>query len=91
MACRISLAAANKAAPVHLDSTETLKLAFTVVAKDKDPDVEPKNVHPHQTFLRFYDKISGEDGIVPIRVTPNGKAKFELVRIPYYIASRSTR
>ncbi|KIP12146.1 hypothetical protein PHLGIDRAFT_82347 [Phlebiopsis gigantea 11061_1 CR5-6] len=74
----ISLAAVNKAAPVHLDSTETLKLAFTVVAKDKDPNVESKNVQPHQTFVRFYEKLSGEEGVVPVRVTQNGKAKFEL-------------
>lgn len=76
----ISLSVSKKAEPVHLGAAETLKLSFTVVAKEKDSDVDPKGVQPHQTFVRFYDKISGEEGVVPVRVTQNGKAKFELVR-----------
>lgn len=74
----ISLSAANKPKPVHLGPADTLKLSFTVVAKDQDPDVEPKGVQPHQTFLRFFDKQSGEEGILPVRVAQSGKAKFEL-------------
>ena len=40
-------------------------------------------VQPHQAFLRFYDSISGEDGIQPVRVMTSGKAKFELVSLAY--------
>ena len=73
----------NKAAPVHLGATETLRLSFTVVAKEKNPDAESKGVQPHQTFVRFYDKISGEEGVVPVKVASSGKARFELVRRIY--------
>lgn len=37
-------------------------------------------MQPHQAFLRFYDKSTGEEGIQPVKVGPTGKAKFELVR-----------
>ena len=53
---------------------ETLKLTFTVFDDGKDQDVMP-----HQTFLRFYDETTGEEGIQPLRVTSGGKAKFDLV------------
>ncbi|KAG6919819.1 hypothetical protein DXG01_000323 [Tephrocybe rancida] len=59
--------------PVTLTKSDTLKLTFQVVEKDGG-----KGVQPHQTFLRFYDQKSGEEGIQPIRVTNGGKAKFEL-------------
>ena len=55
---------------------DILKLTFEVVEK-----ASGKGIQPHQTFLRFYDEKSGEEGIQPIRVTPGGKAKFELVGI----------
>ena len=58
---------------IDLSQTHILKIAFQIV------DDADKGVQPHQTFLRFYDKKSGEEGIQPIRVTPGGKAKFELV------------
>ncbi len=51
-----------------------LKLTFQVV------DEEGKGVQPHQTFLRLYDPVSGEEGVQPVKVTAGGKAKFELVR-----------
>jgi oligosaccharyltransferase complex subunit delta (ribophorin II) len=60
-----------------LSETDTLKLTFHIMEKDGD-----KGVQPHQTFLRFYDEVSGEEGIQPVRVTSGGKAKFELVRNP---------
>lgn len=66
--------------PILLEKTDTLKLTFQVVEKDTG-----NGVQPHQTFLRFYDKTTGEEGIQPIRVTSGGKAKFELVRLPRYI------
>ncbi|KAG6865963.1 hypothetical protein C0991_010219 [Blastosporella zonata] len=59
--------------PVTLAKSDTLKLTFQVVEKDSG-----KGVQPHQTFLRFYDEKSGEEGIQPLRVTNGGKAKFEL-------------
>lgn len=51
-----------------------MKLSFTITDKD-----ESKGVQPHQTFLRFYDATTGEEGIQPVRVSSSGKAKFELV------------
>ncbi|CCL99616.1 uncharacterized protein FIBRA_01634 [Fibroporia radiculosa] len=56
-----------------LGPSDTLKLTFQVIE-----ETEGKGVQPHQTFLRFYDEISGEEGIQPVRVTAGGKAKFEL-------------
>lgn len=50
-----------------------MKLSFTIIEKD-----EGKGVRPHQTFLRFFDSDTGEEGIQPLRVSPSGKAKFEL-------------
>lgn len=70
-----SLSLANKVAiPVELEAKDKLKLSFQVVDKDSG-----NGVQPHQTFLRFYDAETGEEGIQPIRVTSSGKAKFELV------------
>ncbi|OSD01488.1 oligosaccharyl transferase delta subunit [Trametes coccinea BRFM310] len=59
--------------PLSLGATDVLKLTFQVVDKD-----DGKGIQPHQTFLRFYDEVSGEEGIQPVKVTPGGKAKFEL-------------
>ncbi|GLB42362.1 putative oligosaccharyltransferase subunit Ribophorin II [Lyophyllum shimeji] len=59
--------------PVTLAKDDVLKLTFQVVEKESGAGVKP-----HQTFLRFYDKQSGEEGIQPVRVTSGGKAKFEL-------------
>ncbi|KAG5635309.1 hypothetical protein H0H81_011771 [Sphagnurus paluster] len=59
--------------PVTLEKDDVLKVTFQVIEKGAS-----KGVQPHQTFLRFYDKKSGEEGIQPIRVTNGGKAKFEL-------------
>ncbi|KAF8889711.1 Dolichyl-diphosphooligosaccharide--protein glycosyltransferase subunit Swp1 [Infundibulicybe gibba] len=59
--------------PVSLTQTDILKLTFQIVEKDSG-----NGVLPHQTFLRFYDEKSGEEGIQPIRVATSGKAKFEL-------------
>lgn len=55
-----------------LGGTDVLKLSFQVTDGESE-------VQPHQTFLRFYDEVSGEEGIQPVRVTASGKAKFELV------------
>jgi hypothetical protein len=80
----LSVPVAEKPAPIELGPADTLKLSFTVVAKDQG---EVKGVQPHQTFVRFLDKSSGEEGIVPVRVAQSGKAKFELVRTPYFTYS----
>ena len=71
---RISLAPKSEVSVV-LNASDTLKLIFQVVEKD-----EGKGVQPHQTFLRFFDEDSGEEGIQPVKTTSAGKAKFELVR-----------
>ncbi|PIL23456.1 hypothetical protein GSI_14767 [Ganoderma sinense ZZ0214-1] len=59
-------------APVELGPADKLKLTFQIV------DADGKGVQPHQTFLRFYDEVTGEEGVQPVKVTPGGKAKFEL-------------
>jgi len=59
--------------PVVLGARDTLKLTFQVTDLTTDDGVQP-----HQTFLRFFDSTTGEEGIQPVRVTPSGKAKFEL-------------
>jgi oligosaccharyltransferase complex subunit delta (ribophorin II) len=59
--------------PLELTANNHLKLTFQIVDKDTG-----KGVQPHQTFLRFYDEQTREEGIQPVRVTPGGKAKFEL-------------
>ena len=69
---RLSLAV-KVPAPVGLGPDDKLKLTFQIV------DEDGKGVQPHQTFLRFYDEVTGEEGIQPVKVTPGGKAKFELV------------
>ncbi|KAI0064324.1 oligosaccharyl transferase delta subunit [Artomyces pyxidatus] len=59
--------------PVSLGASDTLKLTFQVTDKEGGDGVQP-----HQTFLRFYDETTGEEGIQPVKVTPAGKAKFDL-------------
>ncbi|EKM76800.1 hypothetical protein AGABI1DRAFT_78257 [Agaricus bisporus var. burnettii JB137-S8] len=59
--------------PVFLNATDTLKVTFQVVDKESG-----EGTQPHQTFLRFYDATTDEEGIQPIRVTQGGKAKLEL-------------
>lgn len=69
--CRLSIA--RKPSALSLGPKDVLKVTFQVV------DEEGKGVQPHQTFLRFYDEVSGEEGVQPVKVTAGGKAKFELV------------
>ncbi|KAJ7900145.1 oligosaccharyl transferase delta subunit [Mycena olivaceomarginata] len=59
--------------PMAVGPTDSLKLTFQVVEEDG-----LKGVQPLQTFLRFYDPETKEEGIQPLRVTPAGKSKFEL-------------
>ncbi|KAH0826650.1 oligosaccharyl transferase delta subunit [Lanmaoa asiatica] len=68
-----TLSLTQKPEPLTLGPSDTLKLTFQLTESDQG-----KGVQPHQTFLRFYDQLSGEEGIQPVRVTPGGKAKFEL-------------
>ncbi|KAH9164854.1 oligosaccharyl transferase delta subunit [Lactarius sanguifluus] len=63
----------KRADPVVLGASDTLKLTFQVTDQTSDSGVQP-----HQTFLRFFDSTTGEEGIQPVKVTPSGKAKFEL-------------
>jgi oligosaccharyltransferase complex subunit delta (ribophorin II) len=60
---------------ITLGPADTLKLTFQVTEEATD-----NGVQPHQTFLRFFDSTTGEEGIQPVKITPSGKAKFELVR-----------
>ncbi|TCD65741.1 hypothetical protein EIP91_002271 [Steccherinum ochraceum] len=66
------LSTTKKPSALTLGAKDVLKVTFQVVEE------EGKGVQPHQTFLRFYDEVSGEEGIQPVRVTAGGKAKFEL-------------
>ena len=66
-------------APIELGSTDILRLTFSI--HEKSVEGNGAGVQPHQTFLRFVDEESGEEGIQPVRVLTNGKAKFELVSI----------
>ena len=66
----------EKPEPVKLGPSDVLKLTFQVAEAGGG-----KGVQPHQTFLRFSDDVTGEEGVQPIRVTPGGRAKFELVRV----------
>ncbi|KIO24269.1 hypothetical protein M407DRAFT_244508 [Tulasnella calospora MUT 4182] len=59
--------------PLRVAQDETLKLQFTVF-----DDAEKRDVQPHQTFLRFYDEKTDEEGIVPIKVGRDGKARFSM-------------
>jgi len=57
-----------------LGPSDTLKLTFQVTEQATD-----NGVQPHQTFLRFFDSTTGEEGIQPVKISSSGKAKFELV------------
>jgi len=73
---RIRLSLTHKpSTPVQLGEAEILKVVFQIVDQDTGSGVQP-----HQTFIRFYDEKSKEEGVHPVRVTPGGKAKFDLVR-----------
>jgi len=63
----------KKSPPVQLGPQDVLRVSFQITEKENGTGVQP-----HQAFLRFYDNVSGEDGIQPVRVTTSGKAKFEL-------------
>lgn len=60
--------------PFVLGSSDTLKLTFHILEKETG-----KGVQPHQTFLRFHDPQTDEEGVQPLRVSSTGKANFELV------------
>lgn len=61
--------------PLKLGPSDTLKLVFQVLEKESE-----KGLQPHQTFLRFYDPQTYEEGVQPLRVSSTGRANFELVR-----------
>jgi len=63
----------EKPSPVQLGPQDVLRVSFQIAEQDSGTGVQP-----HQAFLRFYDNISGEDGLQPVRVTTNGKARIEL-------------
>ncbi|KAG8894193.1 hypothetical protein FRB99_001413 [Tulasnella sp. 403] len=58
---------------LKLNAQDTLKLSFTVY-----DDADNVDVQPHQTFLRFWDASIEEEGIVPVKVSRDGKAKFTM-------------
>jgi hypothetical protein len=69
-----SISLTKRPDPVTLGPNDKLKLTFQVAEQGTD-----NGVQPHQTFLRFVDSTTGEEGIQPVKITPSGKAKFELV------------
>ena len=64
----------KKPEPVTLGVWDTLTVSFGITPKGDN-----RGYQPHQTFIRFYDAVTGEEGIQPVRVGAAGKAKFELV------------
>ena len=76
--CRRSRIASSKRYNSYKANETVLPDDGPVQEKSKNGD--GKGVQPHQTFLRFYDPETGEEGIQPVRVGSGGKAKFELVR-----------
>lgn len=65
----------SKTEHIKLAADETFKIVFTVFDDEKNADVVP-----HQAFLRFWDEQTEEEGIVPVKVARDGKAKFSMVR-----------
>jgi len=59
--------------PLTLGLSDTLKLNFQILEEDSG-----KGVQPHQTFLRFHDPQTDEEGVQPLRVSSTGRANFEL-------------
>jgi len=58
-----------------MTQSDTLKINFQILDKDSG-----NGVQPHQAFLRFFDPLTLEEGIQPLRVSASGKVKYELVR-----------
>ncbi|KZO94202.1 hypothetical protein CALVIDRAFT_539248 [Calocera viscosa TUFC12733] len=55
-----------------LSNADTFKLSFTV------EDDKGNGVLPAQSMLRVWDEASGEDGLLPFKVSASGKGRFEL-------------
>ncbi|KZT60929.1 hypothetical protein CALCODRAFT_480321 [Calocera cornea HHB12733] len=55
-----------------LSNADTFKLSFTV------EDEKGNGVQPVQSMLRVWDEESGEDGLLPFKVSATGKGRFEL-------------
>lgn len=60
-----------------LGKKDTLRFTFTVV---DDASESEAGIQPHQAFLRFYEH-NGEEGIQPVKISSQGKGKFDLVRL----------
>ncbi|KAJ3555236.1 hypothetical protein NM688_g2690 [Phlebia brevispora] len=67
-----TLPLSRKPEALALGPTDSIKLSFGIVQKDGG-----KPVQPHQAFLRFYDEVTGEEGIQPLRVNNLGRVKYE--------------
>ncbi|KAG8853268.1 hypothetical protein FRB96_008352 [Tulasnella sp. 330] len=63
----------SKTAQLKLAADETFKMVFTVFDDEKNVDVMP-----HQAFLRFWDEQTEDEGIVPVKVARDGKARFSM-------------
>jgi len=55
-----------------LSNADTFKLSFTV------EDEKGNGVMPVQSMLRVWDEESGEDALIPFKVSATGKGRFEL-------------
>jgi oligosaccharyltransferase complex subunit delta (ribophorin II) len=62
--------------PVELSGSDILRLSLQIVDKETG-----EGVQPHQVFLRFFDKATEEEGIIPLKVSTQGKVKFDLVKL----------
>jgi len=63
----------SKSQQIKMAANEALKLTFTVYDDQKEAAVQP-----HQTFLRFLDEQTLEEGVVPVKVSRDGKARFSM-------------
>ena len=57
---------------------DTIKVSLSIFVKG-----DGKGYQPHQAFMHFYDKVTGEEGVHPLRVGIGGKTRFEMVSIAY--------
>jgi len=59
--------------PLNVGPSDTLRVTFSITDKSSS-----KGIQPHQNFIRFYDPLTKEEGIHPLKVNSAGKVKFDL-------------
>jgi len=62
--------------PVSLGASDTLKIILTTTE-------DGKAKRPHQAFLLLQDQDTGVEATLPFTVKDSGKAKVDVVRLPF--------